>query len=374
MINLRDWQKEATEIWNKTKKGTVEACTGSGKTVFAINIALQEEGNILIVVPTIALLRQWKQEFEKYTDEKIGVFHGEKKDVQRITIGSQNSLWGKRLKECNLLIWDEAHRAQSFNNTEFLIYNNFKKILGLSATPERDDENHNDYFLKIAPIIYRYTQEQAVKDGVISDFDIINIPVPFSDEEFERYQKWDQIARKALSQFIYNYQQMMKASKKGDRVAKEGVFAVNRRKEKIFRSTNKVTKAISLIDQNKHHRIFVFDESVYLVDKLESLLYERGILVGKYHSKMKKARKEKLLQDFSDGKINVMLSCNALEEGIDVAKGDMAIIVNGTSVKRRFIQRIGRVLRKAEGKEKAKIYQLYVPATKDEDWMKKRMS
>ena len=52
----------------------------------------------------------------------------------------------------------------------------------------------------------------------------------------------------------------------------------------------------------------------------------------------------------------------------------MAIIAAGSSVPRQMVQRLGRILRVSEGKGDAKVYQLYIPNTKDYEWMKARHS
>ena len=64
-------------------------------------------------------------------------------------------------------------------------------------------------------------------------------------------------------------------------------------------------------------------------------------------------------QMFKDGKIKIPVSCRALDEGFDVPSADTGIIVAGTNSVRQWIQRMGRILRKSQGKEYSKIYVIF---------------
>ena len=65
-MKLRDWQAEAFPLWWNKKQGIIKVVTGGGKTFFAIHcikeyIKAFPEKDILIVVPSIALLDQWNE-------------------------------------------------------------------------------------------------------------------------------------------------------------------------------------------------------------------------------------------------------------------------------------------------------------------------
>jgi len=53
----------------------------------------------------------------------------------------------------------------------------------------------------------------------------------------------------------------------------------------------------------------------------------------------------------------VLVSARVLNEGVDVPEADVAVLVGGSQGKREFVQRVGRVLRPAQGKE-AVVYEL----------------
>ena len=106
---LRDYQKKALEQWLLQKKGVVVMPTGSGKTVLALKIIEQVDSPVFIVVPTLDLVRQWKEELQTF-DIEIGEYTGEKKDLQAITVSTYDSAYinaenlGNRFK---LLIFED---------------------------------------------------------------------------------------------------------------------------------------------------------------------------------------------------------------------------------------------------------------------------
>lgn len=374
-MKLRKWQEKAKQLWyDKNCKGTVEVCTGAGKTIFAIDIIKETTGNIIILVPTQVLLKQWKEKLEENIPEKIGVFYGAKKDVQRITVVVINSAWNKTLTNCNLLVFDECHKARGNQITSFLIKNNFNKILGLSATAEKEGikDYRTEYFFKIAPVFYWYNIKDAQEDNVLVPYYTENVPVAFTPEEEKKYNKANSVVVEGLKHYGYNLVKVMAASKRFDVKAMNIMRAINRRKDIIFTAENKLAHTLRIIEENQDKKIILFDERIKNLEYFALKLSERGIPASIYHSGLKSKEKKALFSDFAGDKVNVMLSARSLEEGVDVPKCDMALIVNGSGMKRQHIQRVGRVLRLSEGKTHAIIYQIYVPATKDEDWIKKR--
>ena len=74
-----------------------------------------------------------------------------------------------------------------------------------------------------------------------------------------------------------------------------------------------------------------------------------------------------ILQEWGRG-FDVLLSVRALEEGLDVEEVGVAILITSGKSKRQFIQRIGRIIRRVEGKV-AKFYVVYCPETVEETYI-----
>ena len=109
-----------------------------------------------------------------------------------------------------------------------------------------------------------------------------------------------------------------------------------------------------------------------MCEDLKEMFDRHQIQSGIYHSKIKKKERDKMLDAFASGKLNVLLTVKALDEGVNVVGANIAIILSGNSTKRQIIQRVGRVLRKKEGKV-AKLYYVYAIDTKDKDYVLKNI-
>jgi superfamily II DNA or RNA helicase len=80
--------------------------------------------------------------------------------------------------------------------------------------------------------------------------------------------------------------------------------------------------------------------------------------------------KQKVINDFEDGKFKVLCTAKALDEGFNVEGIEMAIICSGTSKLRNRIQRMGRTLRFKPGKV-ARVINLYIKDSQEESWLRK---
>jgi superfamily II DNA or RNA helicase len=72
------------------------------------------------------------------------------------------------------------------------------------------------------------------------------------------------------------------------------------------------------------------------------------------------SERDSILQDFADGKLQVLTSMKCLDEGVDVPRSELAIFCASTGNPRQFIQRRGRILRTHKDKYQAVIHDLVV--------------
>ena len=84
------------------------------------------------------------------------------------------------------------------------------------------------------------------------------------------------------------------------------------------------------------------------------------------HSEMLPEKRREVLRDFRDGIIHILIACKALDEGVDVPEARMGIVLSSTLTDRQRIQRLGRILRRTEGKRSAALYYLHVGEEADE--------
>ncbi len=87
-ISLRDYQEQALERWLADKRGCVVLPTGSGKTHVAMAAINELSTPTLIVVPTLALVDQWKEKMGIFGDEHVGEFTGRVKELKPLTVAN----------------------------------------------------------------------------------------------------------------------------------------------------------------------------------------------------------------------------------------------------------------------------------------------
>lgn len=358
MKKLRDWQKKAIKKWEKNNFiGTIEAATGTGKTVVGLHVIKNTDETVLITVPTISLQQQWFEELSDEIDESdIGMLGGGYKyENERVLIAVINSVRNKAL-DFDILIMDEIHRVGSNKNKKFIDNGSFQKILGLSATPERIDEEETEWLEEVAPIVYRYKRKKAIDDGILSNYSVIFKGIDLTLEEAANY-------------IIYNSHIKAKMPFARGREFMQLPYqlrrAIMQRRKILQTAENKVSETINIIEKHPKHKIIVFTESIDIADEI-NMKVENSVI---YHSKTDSDAREDAIKHFKNGISPVLVTVRALDEGLNVPNTDMAIFTAGNKTKRQTIQRIGRILRKAPGKH-AKIFFMYCKNTVEASEMK----
>jgi superfamily II DNA or RNA helicase len=131
-----------------------------------------------------------------------------------------------------------------------------------------------------------------------------------------------------------------------------------RRARALNLSLNRVRLAVKLVAANRGRRILVFHEDIEACNLIYQVLAENGVSAGVYHSKMRLKERVAILAAYRHGKLEVLVTCRALDEGFNVPETEIGIIAASTATQRQRIQRLGRVLRPASGKEGAAVYTL----------------
>jgi superfamily II DNA or RNA helicase len=363
-LPARKWQVEALARWRSNgRRGVTAVVTGGGKTYFALQCMLdacRARPNIrtIIVVPTIALLDQWYVSLQDDLGAdpgEISLYSGENKAKApgRINVMVINTartrIQDVMAKAPTFLIVDECHRAASEVNSLALTGDHLM-TLGLSATPERD---YDDLFLEViepalGPIIYEYDYNQALRDGVIAPFELANVRISLTESEELAYSK---LTRRIVPLF--------KRRQKGEAVDDQLQRLLIMRARVSTAARNRYPATIKLLDRHRRERAIVFHEQIEAAEILASMLKAGGHRVAAYHSRLGPSLRQDNLRMFRRGEVDVLVTCRALDEGINVPDASVAIITASTASTRQRIQRLGRVLRPAPGKAMANIYTVY---------------
>ena len=409
-MEMYRWQGECLKRWQDNGcRGILNVATGAGKTRFAlaaIQALRQRHSNleVRVVVPTVALARQWMTALNHGAPEEVwrpGLFGGGRRDecnrrVMVYVINSAREALPAHMRRAFalghpvLLICDECHQCRSPQNrrvfdfvTPEVLSGSLYASLGLSATPF-DGEDDGVLLRALGEEIYRYGIDDAVTDGVLSAFTVCEVSAPFSDEEAEAYQALtDSLARlmkKLLQLFPFlrpmgsaaRIRAIRKLAKDGGTDPEDPTAAfmrlLYRRKEISVLAGARIRCCEDLLARlEKGGKTLVFCERIAQAEEtVAALRRSLGNAVGIYHSGLSPAARARNLERFRAGEVSVLVSCRCLDEGIDVPEARFGVVLSGSAVPRQRIQRLGRIIRTAPGKESACLYYIYIRQSADD--------
>ena len=365
----RAWQSEALFAWRESFRGIASVVTGGGKTTFA-QMCMQSfrecypEGRFVIVVPTLALLDQWYVSLREdlaIPDEEIASYSGEgrPKDfgiVNLMVVNTARTYAPKASENFDtMLIVDECHRAASQSNA-LALGGTPRATLGISATPEReyDELFQNTLVPKLGSIVFRYDYPQALLDGVIVPFDLINVSADMTTEEQHQYDDATVDIARTFQKFNAGVVDRETFTRK-----------LQRRARISANSMQRIPVTIRLAEEHSDSRMIIFHESIPAAESILKILLARRFNATIYHSRIGPEIRRDNLRLYRSGVFNVIVTCRALDEGVNVPETRIAIIASSTASLRQRIQRLGRVLRPAPGKHGAEVYSIYM--TKPEE-------
>lgn len=374
-IKLRDWQRRAKDFFYKNNGCCIfEVATGSGKTFSAIDILqeiLDKEPNlkILIVVPKNVILETgWYKELVDagIPIQKIGVYYGDIKEYAQITLTNMQSIDKIPLELFDMIVGDEVHNYAT-NRMLHHLKHPFKYKLGLTATLNRADNKHYDILKIFKYNKFVYNPEEALYDGVLNPFDFINIGVRL---DIQTQNKYDDLTQQLNTIFKSGggYEKIMRTTSP----LKFKMLAIlNERKVLVNNYVEKFEIAREIIQKHQDNKIIVFNQYNDQTSKLYWHLLEDDRHCRIIHSGITKEKRELALRDFKNDKFNILLASKVLDEGYNLPKLDVAIIMAGDSTDKQTIQRMGRVLRKKKDKNSV-LYQIFCIGTMEEGNAEKR--
>lgn len=388
-FELKRDQVEAAEAWIQNgSRGSVIFSTGTGKTEIAWECArraAEKSGSrhyrILFLVPRIVLIDQNVRRLLSYgiDDADIGVYYGMRKDAREITISTYQSVINNfdLIRQADMVVLDEVHlvseTAVEFDRIfDVIVEDAGKAILGLTATiNERDPRYHT--ILTIAPAVKRYMIKDAVSDGRLAKPVVIEEKVKFTDEEQKIYNEASatikDISRKLQ---VYEPDRMTKILMRGGArgsLAKQWFASVRKRKQVLSSTKQKLLKAVEIVKCHPGERVMIFSETIDSIRQLRELLESSCIPARTIHNGVKRQEREDILQSWGSDYFP-LLSVHTLEIGYDVPQVGIAVIIASSSNTNQIAQRIGRVVRKVDGKEHAHVYVIYVEGTKDDNMLR----
>lgn len=374
----RPFQTEALNAWRKARgRGVVVLPTGAGKTHVALRAIDDKRRSALVVAPTLDLVRQWHELLiEAFGDVgggldgsaggngDIGVLGGGQHDVRPLTVATYDSAWahmehlGARF---GLVVFDEVHHlcAESYAQAARLCLAPYR--LGLTATPERADGREALLEELVGPIVYRKEIDE-MEGQWLSEYDVVRLEVSLSDVDRAAYQA----AREEYRAFVQRSGVRLSSPQGWGELVKRAArsaegraaLAAHRRQRALaFAAPQKLDELARLLEQHRGARTLIFTD-----DNATAYGIARRFLVPVITHQTKVRERSAVLKAFSSGELPVLATSRVLNEGVDVPDAQVAVIVSGSGSVREHVQRLGRVLRRREGK-RAVLYELVTADT-----------
>jgi superfamily II DNA or RNA helicase len=395
-FSLKEDQIDAVNAWiDNDCRGTIVYSTGTGKTEIAFECAKRVASrypsssstttttntifNILLMVPRIILIEQNIRRLVAYgiPKDKIGAYFGERKQIREITICTYQSIIRNLdiIRRSNMVIFDEIHlirdTAKIFSKIFDVVIEDHKKaILGLTATLDEKDLYKYNTILTLLPPVKRYPIKNAVDDKRLAKPIVIPLKVNLTEKEQNDYDTYSTKIKKISNRFKkYDAESMTGLLRKGGFVsgmAKAWFLNIRKRKLLLSCAENKLLSALNLITKKfPNEKIMIFSETIDSISKLKDMLELEGTKAMIIDSNTNSRKRQSIMNQWGR-EFYPLLSVHTLEIGFDIPQVRIEIILATTSNMNQVIQRIGRVIRKQEGKDLALIYVIYVSDTKDD--------
>ncbi|MDV2422670.1 DNA repair helicase XPB [Corynebacterium tuberculostearicum] len=337
---LRDYQQHATEAFWSGGSGVVVLPCGAGKTIVGAAAMAKAESTTLILVTNTVAGRQWRDELLRrttLTENEIGEYSGEKKEIKPITIATYQVVTRKTKgeyralelfdsRDWGLIIYDEVHLlpAPVFRMTSDL---QSRRRLGLTATLVREDGREGDVFSLIGPKRYDAPWKELEMAGYIATAECIEVRVDMDAEERMLY---------ATAQPRDRYRIAAQAAAK--------------------------LRAVDKILARRPQQALIIGGYVDQLKELGAHL-DAPVIDGSTST----AKRERLFQQFREGTLPVLVVSKVANFSIDLPEAALAIQVSGTFGSRQEeAQRLGRLLRPKE--EEALFYSLVTRDSLDADY------
>lgn len=382
---LRPHQSSALKNWEEQgRRGILEHATGSGKTFTAISAMREALTNrqevALVLVPSELLLEQWHREvMQSLADLKpqvlrCGAGHSKWREdgllspwtraatgSPRIVLSTMQTAASAEFRgvlrhgQHIFLVADEVHRIGSPNHLQLLSLETGPR-LGLSATPRRAGDPEGtakilDYFNGIVPP--PFTLQDAIKSGALTPYFYHLHTVTLTDTEQKR---WDELTKR-----IWRLSGQNALSKDGNPISEQQIKKLLIDRARILKQAqDKVATATSILRSayRRGDRWIVYCDDLNQLATVQSELAKAGLDSTQYHSAMSGDKEQTIRLFEANGGIIVSIRC--LDEGVDIPSVTHALILASSKNPREYIQRRGRVLRRADGKSIAGIYDVLV--------------
>jgi len=345
--HIRPYQQQAIDAFFEGGSGVVVLPPGAGKTIVGAGAMAAADTTTLILVTNTVSARQWRNELLRrtsLTEEEIGEYSGEVKEIKPVTIATYQILTAKRkgefahlalldAKDWGLVVYDEVHLlpAPVFKLTADL---QARRRLGLTATLVREDGRENDVFSLIGPKRFDAPWREIEAQGYIAPATCYEVRVDLPQGERLEY----------------------------------AAAADDERYRLAATAPAKLAVVKELVARHAGELILVIGTYLDQIDELAETLGAPQ-LTGSTPT----AERERLFEEFRTGRTQVLVVSKVANFSIDLPEATVAIQVSGSFGSRQEeAQRLGRLLRPKASGIPASFYTLVARDTVDQDFAQNR--
>jgi superfamily II DNA or RNA helicase len=385
MLQLWPHQQEAFQAWSdKRRQGILEMATATGKTVIGLR-AIQDLSDeppferlsvVRVLAHSKAIVNQWRRE----AIEKLGLPSAPITGETPVEAGNviihfhtfQGILAARRrnpeaFSDCDLVIVDEVHHGAAPTFREAVP--EAPRRLGLSATVE-GGERARILNQVIGPTAYTLTVPDAIERGILPHFDWRLHPVDLEPDENEEFRAITKRIRKLflylqedpffikrygtmqnLGDFVRIVERARYQRQSLPRDAQELHAALLKRRWIIHKSRPKIEAAIRMAReyQAAGKKTIMFAMDIQTCNTIAQALQGGPSPVFLMHHKVKDPLG--VLKQYRAADSGVLVGARMLDEGIDIPDAEIALNVASSKTRLQIIQRLGRILRKGDGKK-----------------------
>lgn len=399
-ITFREYQKDAISVWvGENYRGIYDMATGTGKTLTGLGAIsklsedLDDVLAVIIVCPYQHLVEQWVEDIVRFNIKPI-IAYGDspqkdwkkrlsravrdqklRRDKSFFCLVCTNATFAKdyvqdeisKIQSSILLVVDEAHNFGARTYAR-LLDDRFTYRLALSATlnRHRDDEGTAMLYDFFGKKCIEYSLDRAIDEDKLTKYKYYPIPVYLTDEELEKYEQKSYEMSKCL---IKGKDGKYKLNKRGEILAMERARIVAGASQKLetlreyiapYAQDNNILVycgATNVIDEKADYSS-IDEEDVRQIEAVTRILgNEFGMEVAKFTSEENMETRATIKEQFQKGdRLQAIVAIKCLDEGVNIPGIRTAFILASTTNPKEYIQRRGRVLRKAENKPFAEIY------------------
>ena len=399
-VGYYDYQQDAIDSWAaENYRGIFDMATGTGKTLTGLGAIsrlsedIGDELAVIIACPYQHLVEQWVEDIVRFNIRPI-VGYGSsrqkdwkkqlenavrnqkiRKDKRFFCLVTTNATFSSdfvqeqisKIRTPVLLVVDEAHNFGAPTYASKLD-ERFKYRLALSATLDRhrDEVGTSLLYNFFGRKCIEYPLARAIKENKLTHYKYYPVLVYLNEEELSSYENISYEMSKCL---IKDKSGKWKLNKRGEILALQ-------RSRVVAGAMGKLSKLREVIKPYvKDNNMLVYCGATHVLDEkaersdtdageikqiqavLDILGNELHMAASRFTAEEDIETRAAIINQFQHAEgLQAIVAIKCLDEGVNIPGIKTAFILASTTNPKEYIQRRGRVLRKAAGKDFAEIY------------------